>query len=284
VYDGSKATAAPAVRWGGAMFRVIKASFIVIILLTVFTASPTANYLPCIPVLISQVYADSSESWTLQDGVLLSTTQGMAIALDSADFHDMVINIANGTVNSSHNIPVNYTDAYGSFNGSVKYTLQGTYSGSAGMSGQYTMYIDGTLSGKGNTQLFKLAYTGAFSGPGGLSVGKTVKVSFAMAYPVPIPGGEGNGNPKSYPFDLTFTVATGKSAVPSVTPGTGSNQLPSVTKGDHNGDGRVTELDALAALKMSVKELPEDLNLDMDGNGKVTAADARLILKQALGK
>jgi len=55
-------------------------------------------------------------------------------------------------------------------------------------------------------------------------------------------------------------------------------------KGDHNGDGKVTELDALAALKMSVKLLQEDLPLDMDGNGKVTAADARLILKQALGK
>ncbi len=55
-------------------------------------------------------------------------------------------------------------------------------------------------------------------------------------------------------------------------------------KGDYNGDGKVTELDALAALKMSVKQLPEDLALDMDGNGKVTAEDARLILKKALGK
>jgi hypothetical protein len=55
-------------------------------------------------------------------------------------------------------------------------------------------------------------------------------------------------------------------------------------KGDHNGDGKVTELDALAALKISVKLLTEDLILDMDGNSKVTAADARLILKQALGK
>jgi hypothetical protein len=55
-------------------------------------------------------------------------------------------------------------------------------------------------------------------------------------------------------------------------------------KGDYNRDGKVTELDALAALKMSVKQLTEDLKLDMDGNGKVTAEDARLILKKALGK
>jgi hypothetical protein len=54
--------------------------------------------------------------------------------------------------------------------------------------------------------------------------------------------------------------------------------------GDYNGDGKVTELDALAALKMSVKLLEQDLNLDIDKNGKVTAEDARLILKMAVGK
>jgi regulation of enolase protein 1 (concanavalin A-like superfamily) len=53
-------------------------------------------------------------------------------------------------------------------------------------------------------------------------------------------------------------------------------------KGDYNGDGKVTELDALAALRMSVKLLAEDLILDMDNDGKVTAEDARLILKQAV--
>ncbi|MBN1189961.1 MAG: hypothetical protein JXA46_09425 [Dehalococcoidales bacterium] len=52
--------------------------------------------------------------------------------------------------------------------------------------------------------------------------------------------------------------------------------------GDYNGDGRVTEVDALAALRMSVQLLAEDLIVDMDQNGKVTAEDARLILKQAL--
>ena len=266
------------------MFRVFKASWIVIFLLTVFTVSLPVSYLPYIPVLISQVYADSPESWSLKDGILLSTTQGMAIALDSADFRDMVISITSGVVNSSHTIPVNYTDAKGSFIGSVKYTLQGTYSGSTGMSGQYTMYIDGTLSGNGKTELFKLAYTGPFSGPGGLSAGKIVNVSFALANAVPVRGGEGNGNPKSYPFVVRFTVATGKSDGLPLSPGVGSKQVPSVTKGDHNGDGNVTELDALAALKMSVKQLPEDLKLDMDGNGKVTAEDARLILKKAVGK
>ena len=53
-------------------------------------------------------------------------------------------------------------------------------------------------------------------------------------------------------------------------------------KGDYNGDGKVTELDALAALRMSVKLLAQDLILDMDNDGKVTAEDARLIMKRAV--
>ncbi|MBI4289518.1 MAG: carboxypeptidase regulatory-like domain-containing protein, partial [Chloroflexi bacterium] len=54
-------------------------------------------------------------------------------------------------------------------------------------------------------------------------------------------------------------------------------------KGDYDGDGRLTAKDALAALKMSVKDLPEDLNLDMDNDGKISAEDARRILAAALG-
>ena len=54
-------------------------------------------------------------------------------------------------------------------------------------------------------------------------------------------------------------------------------------KGDWNGDGKVTSLDALAALKMSVGKLKEDLILDVDGDGRVTAKDARLLLGSAVG-
>jgi hypothetical protein len=79
---------------------------------------------------------------------------------------------------------------------------------------------------------------------------------------------------------VTLTTQNGTVTVASGAAGGAGGKI----KGDYNGDGKVTELDALAALKMSVKFLTEDLNLDMDGNGKVTAADARLILKKALGK
>jgi hypothetical protein len=55
-------------------------------------------------------------------------------------------------------------------------------------------------------------------------------------------------------------------------------------KGDYDGDGKVNERDALAALKMVVKSLPVDLNLDMDNDREVTAKDALAILRMAVGK
>jgi hypothetical protein len=54
--------------------------------------------------------------------------------------------------------------------------------------------------------------------------------------------------------------------------------------GDVNDDGIVNTLDALAALKMSVKLLPENMAADMDHDGKVTSNDARLIMLKYVGK
>ena len=54
-------------------------------------------------------------------------------------------------------------------------------------------------------------------------------------------------------------------------------------KGDYNSDGKLTALDALSAIKMSVGKVPEDLALDVDGSGSVTAMDARLILQSSVG-
>lgn len=49
--------------------------------------------------------------------------------------------------------------------------------------------------------------------------------------------------------------------------------------GDANGDSSVTALDAMIALKMSVKLVPERTDtLDQDGDGEVTSRDAALIL------
>ena len=81
--------------------------------------------------------------------------------------------------------------------------------------------------------------------------------------------------------DLMATDTSG--ARLGVTLRAGRVTIETKMKGDYDGDGKVTAKDSLAALKMSVGALPEDLNLDMDGDGKVTAEDGRRILAGALG-
>ena len=53
--------------------------------------------------------------------------------------------------------------------------------------------------------------------------------------------------------------------------------------GDGDRDGRITSLDALMALRMSIGKIPEDLILDVNSDGQVTALDARWILQAATG-
>jgi hypothetical protein len=52
--------------------------------------------------------------------------------------------------------------------------------------------------------------------------------------------------------------------------------------GDGNGDGRITALDALIALRMFVQISGEELYMDLDGDGRVTSQDARQILALAV--
>jgi len=93
---------------------------------------------------------------------------------------------------------------------------------------------------------------------------------------------------KGIVYNLVRTGAgTGTTTGTGTDPGTGTSTTPGTGaggKGDYDGDGKVTELDALAALKMSVGSLPVNLNLDMNGDGKVKADDALSILKMAVGK
>lgn len=50
-------------------------------------------------------------------------------------------------------------------------------------------------------------------------------------------------------------------------------------KGDCNGDGRLSSVDALCALRMAVGKQDEDLSMDVSNDGKVTSLDARQILR-----
>ncbi|MFQ6073329.1 MAG: dockerin type I repeat-containing protein, partial [Methanosarcinales archaeon] len=53
--------------------------------------------------------------------------------------------------------------------------------------------------------------------------------------------------------------------------------------GDINGDGKVTSLDALMALQMSVGLIQVDQCADVNGDGIVTSVDALMILKASVG-
>jgi hypothetical protein len=59
---------------------------------------------------------------------------------------------------------------------------------------------------------------------------------------------------------------------------------PVQTGGDCDGDGRLTEADALCALRMSVRLMPENMGLDMDSDRQVTSRDSTIILQKAIGK
>ncbi|MBX3417168.1 MAG: hypothetical protein KF851_06160 [Pirellulaceae bacterium] len=74
---------------------------------------------------------------------------------------------------------------------------------------------------------------------------------------------------------LESTVISGEIEIVS-TGGAGS--------GDVNDDGLVNALDALAALRMSVKLIRENMAADMDQDGIVTSNDARLIMLKFVGR
>ena len=52
-------------------------------------------------------------------------------------------------------------------------------------------------------------------------------------------------------------------------------------KGDADGDGNITTLDAFQVLKMAASNQEADLSLDIDNDGKITVEDARAVLNMA---
>ena len=52
-------------------------------------------------------------------------------------------------------------------------------------------------------------------------------------------------------------------------------------RGDADGDGKITTLDAFQVLKMATNNNEADLSLDVDNDGKITVKDAKVILNMA---
>jgi hypothetical protein len=83
-------------------------------------------------------------------------------------------------------------------------------------------------------------------------------------------------------LSLSDTLATDSLGRPiGVQATNGSLTVGETPAGDGNGDGKVTVLDALMALRMSNGVIPRNMALDVNGDGVVTSADARQILLMA---
>jgi hypothetical protein len=82
--------------------------------------------------------------------------------------------------------------------------------------------------------------------------------------------------------EISATGTTGGQI--DISPVGGQVTIGQKIKGDGTGDGQVTVLDALMALKMYVKAIAENPVLDVNNDGKVTPEDARQILKMAKPK
>lgn len=94
-------------------------------------------------------------------------------------------------------------------------------------------------------------------------------------------GGQGSKSALTL-SEITATGSAGGQL--TVSPVNGQVTIGQKIKGDGNGDGQVTVLDALMALKMYVKAIAVNLALDVNNDGKVTPEDARQILKMAKPK
>ncbi len=94
--------------------------------------------------------------------------------------------------------------------------------------------------------------------------------------------------PEGYSYVVTFecieapAYVIGRGEIGAVEEEPPTPPTTPAVPGDYNADGKITELDALAALRMAVGLLDEDLRMDVDGDGWVTGDDALLLLKQAV--
>ena len=122
------------------------------------------------------------------------------------------------------------------------------------------------------------------------NVGSTVKIAFAGKS-----GFSGSGSIAVLTFRVTgqngatspITVTVGGASTSGGNPVTipvnnGKVVIGNPNPNDPDGDGKVTSLDALIALQISVGKRPNDSNYDVTKDGIVNSNDARQILKLAV--
>lgn len=158
--------------------------------------------------------------------------------------------------------------------------------------------------------IFELAYDPAVATPegevavGNLLTGATFSATTAQSGTVLVgfagdPEVAGSGTVAWIPFritgaagtrsELTVTVTTASDAdgeavtVQRIDGELVAEDDAGLVTGDCNGDGLLNEHDALCALQMSVRLIPERAVLDLDASNVVDSRDAVLILKQVLG-
>lgn len=88
-------------------------------------------------------------------------------------------------------------------------------------------------------------------------------------------GVEGSSSPLTISDILATSTSGAKLSVSALNGGLSIGQKQA---GDANGDGKVSVIDALIALKMYAQLLPADFILDINKDGRVTPEDARLIM------
>jgi hypothetical protein len=100
----------------------------------------------------------------------------------------------------------------------------------------------------------------------------------AVAVEFQIIGEEGNSSPLTLSEDLASDFASRRLPLHLVH---GEVNVGQRVAGDGNGDGRITVLDALIALRIVEEKSPLDSVMDVNEDGQVTAEDALQILVMA---
>jgi hypothetical protein len=190
--------------------NISKALVISLILASMFLFTFPVSLVP-----VDRVFAASTESFALINGVLLSTNHPPSSSmLGPSFFKNIKININGGLVKAHYSLPSTFSDTNSSYDCIVTINMEGTYSSDAGMKGRYEILVTGSAVYQGKPSSVNFSPSGPFSGTGGLVIGKTVTINFGKAVGPPAAMFGETINADLDPFDVSFTVSKGVDAPP----------------------------------------------------------------------